>query len=753
MKPATLLGSVLLMLVTGTIPARAQVVRLEILSREPAAGDEILRGRIHGSRYPLLTRGELAPAKGRDLGFPQVPGLTFSDRVVNPVLDYDFGSDFIANDLSGILSRQPPTIKQVLPTLVPTVDADGHERVGVPSVLHQAPLGAYLGWNITGSGFFKGQGCGFAGGYWPFARTRAGRDATKDPRPSIAERYGTLDGYVCVVRRAAERAVRERFLLRADADRLIAAAAASAVLPASANSSAEAKAIAAGVCEPPTPPPPPAPASASAPPSGGAGSCEALSALTIPDVTISAAETVSAGTFQPETGRAVSVPAFCRVRAVATPSADSHISVEVWLPLADAWNGRFLGMGNGGFSGSIDYAAMAAAVGRGYATAGTDTGHVGDQLDFAQGHPDRIIDWAYRAIHVTAQIGKLVARDRYGRFPDHAYFRGCSTGGQQALSEAQRFPDDYEGIVAGDPGNNRIRLILGFLWGWQASHTPDGRPILTQANLDLLTRSAVQACDANDGLRDGIIGDPRACRFDPATLQCKDASDASCLTPAQVQAATKIYNGARRARTGEQIYPGWARGSEIGWRAYLTEPREPARIGFFRNFVFHDPNWDVRTFDWDRDVAYAESQVPFVEAMSLDYRGFKARGGKLLMYTGLADPVVPPEDPMSYYEAVARAAGGVAQTQTFFRFFPVPGMGHCGGGVGPNAFDALGTLEGWVEQGIAPSRIVAAQSTDGKITRTRPLCPYPRVARYRGSGSVDDAASFVCVPPPARKTR
>src|SRR5579871_1462586 len=489
--------------------------------------------------------------------------------------------------------------------------------------------------------------------------------------------------------------------------------------------------------------------------------CDKLTALTIPNVTIASSSSVAPGPFSPAgtpppagapagaAGRAgrgggLTVPAMCRVALVAAPSADSHINIEVWLPVAAAWNGRFLGTDNGGFSGAIGYAAMASAAGRGYAVAGTDTGHTGDQMEFGQGHPERVIDWSYRAIHLTAEIGQLIARDYYGRFADKTYFSGCSTGGQQALSEAQRFPADYDGIVAGDPGYNRTRLIFGFLWGWLATHTDDGSPILPQAKLALLTKSAIEACDAADGLKDGIIGDPRKCKFDPAVLQCKAGDSDTCLTAPQVQAVQKVYAGARNPRTGEQLYPGWARGTEQGWPQYLTAPREAVRIGLFRDFVFDDPNWDPHTFDWDRDAAYVEAQVPDLSATSTDLGAFKARGGKLVMYTGLADPVVPPQDPIDYYEAVAKASGGYAATQQFFRFFPVPGMGHCSGGAGPSTFDALGALEQWVEHGTAPARLIASHASNGQVDRTRPLCPYPQVARYKGTGSTDDAASFAC---------
>lgn len=477
--------------------------------------------------------------------------------------------------------------------------------------------------------------------------------------------------------------------------------------------------------------------------------CGDLARLAIPDVKVTSATFVDAGSFSPPgASRPLSVKAFCRVSAVASPTADSQIAIEVWLPPAGEWNGKLLGTGNGGFSGSIGYPAMAAAVGRGYAAVGTDGGHAGDQIEFALGHPERIVDWAYRSVHVMTEVAKLVVRNHQGRFPDRSYFQGCSSGGQQAFSEVQRFPLDYDGVVAGDPGHNRVRLILGFLWSWIATHADDGRPILTAGKLSAINDAVVTACDALDGLKDDQIDDPRRCRFDPAALLCRDRENDSCLTPPQVEAVKKVYDGARNRQTGEQIFPGWIKGSERGWGTYITNPGEPSRVDFFRIMAFHDPQWNWRTFDWNRDIAFVEAQVPYLSATSRDLSAFRSRGGKIVMYTGWADPVVPPEDTVSYYEDVVKQTGGLPATQRFFRFFPAPGMAHCGGGTGPNTFDALSALERWVEKDIAPESLIASRSTNGAVDRTRPLCAYPNVARYRGTGSIDEAASFACVAPP-----
>ncbi|HEY7292216.1 MAG TPA: tannase/feruloyl esterase family alpha/beta hydrolase [Vicinamibacterales bacterium] len=480
--------------------------------------------------------------------------------------------------------------------------------------------------------------------------------------------------------------------------------------------------------------------------------CANLAALTIPNVTIKSASLVAAGAFTPPTSQtALTLPAFCRVEATARPTSDSDIKFEVWIP-AETWNGKFEGVGNGGYSGAIGYAAMANAMRRGYATASTDTGHAGDDMKFGQGHPEKVIDWAYRSIHVMTDAAKLIVRDHTGRLPERAYFNGCSSGGHQALSEAQRFPDDYDGIVAGDPASNRIRQTFAFMWSWMATHTKDGQAIIPQAKLPIITKAAVDACDGLDGLKDGVIDDPRRCHFDPAKLLCKSGDDATCLTAPQVDAVKKMYDGLKSPKTGEQIFTGWPRGSEgfgeqpiQSWRTYVMDPPEPMRAGFFRYFLFHDPNWDWRTIDWDRDLAYAEQKLPYMQAVDRDLTAFKKHGGKLLMYTGWSDPVVPPQDTAAYYEGVVKTMGGLEKTREFFRFFTAPGMGHCGGGPGPNQADYLGALEQWVEKGVAPDKLIASHITNGKVDRTRPLCLYPMVARWKGTGSSDEAANFSCV--------
>jgi Tannase and feruloyl esterase len=470
-----------------------------------------------------------------------------------------------------------------------------------------------------------------------------------------------------------------------------------------------------------------------------AATCDNVVALTIPNTTITAATIVTAGPNLLPGDRALgaerSLPEYCRVTAVARPVADSEIRIEIWLPEADQWNDKFLGTGNGGYSSAMSIAEMQSALRQGYAVAGSDTGHTGDDLKFGLGHPERMRDWAYRAIHVMTQTAVLVIRSYYSRFPEHAYFEGCSTGGQQALTEAQRYPDDYDGIVAGAPGNDRVRLNVGFLWNWLAVHPASGE--LPASKLPLIHSAVLKACDALDGVKDGIISDPAACDFDPSALLCKGADAPTCLTKSQVTAVRAVYDGTHNPRTGELLLPGWARGSESGWNKYFVGLREPARLDFWRYWVFP-------SFDFDHNVTYADKKMSFLAANEPDLTAFQKHHGKLLLYHGWADPVAPPQDTIRYVNSVDRAMGGAGKTPGFLRLFLAPGMGHCGGGPGPNTFDALGALDKWVTQGTAPDKMIASHSTNGTVDRTRPLCPYPLEARWNGKGNVNDAASFSC---------
>jgi feruloyl esterase len=471
-----------------------------------------------------------------------------------------------------------------------------------------------------------------------------------------------------------------------------------------------------------------------------APTCSSLTKLIIPNTAVMSAVDIAAGAFMaPGAASSIDLPEFCRVMAVSRPAKDSEIHFEVWMPAAAHWNRKFEGTGNGGFSGSLSYSTMASALNRGYATAGSDTGHVPDDLKFGVGHPDKIDDWAYRAVHVMTETAKLIVRDYYGRLPQYSYFTGCSTGGQQALTEAQRFPADYDGIIVGDPGHNRIHLMAGAMWTLEAASP------LTAKKLPLITKAAIASCDAVDGVTDGIIDDPRRCTFDPGALLCKGGDNDNCLTAPQVESVRKIYSGARNPRTGERIFAGWTLGTETTWTTYFVGPTEPRRNEFWKLWVFNDPNWDWRTFDFDRDLAFADTKMAIVNSVDADLRPFKTRNAKLVMYHGWADGNVPAADSIEYYERVKLAVGGSGEITDFFRLFLVPGMGHCSGGDGPNTFDTIGAIEQWVEHGKAPEQMIASKIIHGVRARTRPLCPYPQIAKWKGSGSTDDAVNFVCV--------
>jgi feruloyl esterase len=486
-----------------------------------------------------------------------------------------------------------------------------------------------------------------------------------------------------------------------------------------------------------------------------ASTCDGLAALKLPDVTITAAVSVEAGSFRTPganaSAPAMNTPAFCRVAATLTPTPESHIKIEVWLPPTSAWNGKFLGTGNGGAGGVISYPALSAGVQKGYATTNTDMGTSTTGLDFGfgVGHREMVVDWGYRATHLMTVVAKQIARTYYSRDAQQAYFMGCSTGGHQAITEARRYPDDYNGIVAGDPANNRVRLHMNGYWAYQATHE-DPASYIPPAKLPMINRAVLNACDKLDGLADGIIDDPRKCTFDVASIQCPSgqAGDGpDCLTAPQVAAMKKIYQGPKNPRTGEMIFPGMYLGSEInplGLDRTLANapgsgrPSPPPGLAIWTN-------WKGPGYDWDKDASLVIGELsPVLDDADPDLSAFRKRGGKLLLYTGWADPLIPAADTLHYYEGLQTKMGGPQSTAEFARLFMVPGMGHCGGGNAPTRFDALAALEPWVEKGAPPETMIAAQIVQGETKRTRPLCAYPQVARWKGAGSQDDAANFSC---------
>jgi feruloyl esterase len=507
-----------------------------------------------------------------------------------------------------------------------------------------------------------------------------------------------------------------------------------------------------------------------------ASSCVDLKKLPLGDATITQAESVPAGSFTargrgPGAG-AVTVP-FCRVQGVITPTSDSHIEFEVWLP-ATGWNGRYQGVGNGGFAGGIGYTDLAMAVKGGYAASATDTGHraEGPAIDarWALGHPEKIIDYGYRAIHETAEKSKAIVRAFYGEPVKHSYFSSCSNGGRQALMEAQRYPADYDGIIAGAPANNFTRVLSTFMWDVQAT-TLDPTSYITAGKFAAVEAAAVAACDARDGVKDGIIDEPDKCAFDPSVLLCKAAETDACLTAPQITALKKIYSGPRTSR-GERLYPGFLPGGESGpggWGAWISgaTPAASLQYGFatqgLANIIFQNTTYDYKTFNVDRDVKAADDLAGrTLNAIDPDLGAFQKRGGKLILYHGWSDAALPPTATVEYFRDAAAKLGERANET--IRLYMVPGMQHCGGGPGADSFGAApavspvdadpsrnmtAALERWVEHGTAPSSIVATKyNADGPssgVKFTRPLCPYPLVAAYKGSGSTADAASFSCV--------
>jgi len=436
------------------------------------------------------------------------------------------------------------------------------------------------------------------------------------------------------------------------------------------------------------------------------------------------------------------LPPFCRVQAVLTPSSDSHIEMELWMP-SENWNGKFLAVGNAGWVGNIDTGAMANALAKGYATAGNDTGHKGASASFVVGHPEKLIDFAYRSMHEMTAKSKSIVRAFYSREPQLSYYQGCSTGGRQGLMEAQRYPDDFDAIIAGAPVYNLIHLSMQAV-ARQVEVLRDPARILPANKVALLASAVMAACDAKDGVKDGIISDPQSCGFDPKELQCKAADAPDCFTSAQLKTVKRAWESVK-TKTGQTVYPGSSPGFESGYRMPTPGvPINPLHADMPRFVGHQDPNWDVMSFDLDADLALAMKNAAFLEATDPDLAKFKARGGRLLLYHGWADPGPAPQNTIDYYSAVGAKLGG--NQEGWMRLFLMPGVGHCGGGVGPNRVDFLTAMEDWRERGQAPAFVVAARAADqqGRTEMTRPLCPYPQIAKYTGTGRTDDAKNYTC---------
>jgi feruloyl esterase len=477
-----------------------------------------------------------------------------------------------------------------------------------------------------------------------------------------------------------------------------------------------------------------------------AATCESLSAATVANGTVTLAQVVAAGSFTaPGRGggpAAAAAPyaklaAFCRVAVTLKPTPGSDIKAEVWLPSA-GWNGKLQVVGNGAFAGTIGYPAMATALGSGYAAASTDTGHSGPARNTFV-NEDVVTDFAHRAVHETTVAAKAMVRALYGEPPKFSYFNGCSTGGRQAATAAQRHPADFDGIVAGAPALYGSMQAFGQIWIYQA--TAQEGAALPPETRRALHQSVLAAGDTLDGAADGILENPQACRFDPQVLACAEGDPTTCLTPPQVEAARKIYAGASNPRTGQPIFPGLERGSELGW---LAEPVGYA-VDYFRHRVFRDPAWDPRTLNFDAHLALVNTpQGRVFDATNPDLTAFTRRGGKLLMYQGWAEPGIPPGYVVEYFRQVQAKTPNARDA---VRLFMVPGMGHCGGGNGTSTFDMVAALDQWVTTRKPPAAIPASRVREGEVDRTRPLCPYPQIAAYKGSGSIEDAGNFSCRAP------
>lgn len=484
--------------------------------------------------------------------------------------------------------------------------------------------------------------------------------------------------------------------------------------------------------------------------------CDRLGKLTLRDTTITATTQITPApkwTIEGDTlsrgAVSVSQP-FCRVQG----RIEKEIEFEAWLPARADWNRKHLGVGNGGYAGFINYSALAQGLGRGYATSSTDTGHKGGPMDgsWALGHPQRILDYGYRAQHLTAVATRQLIAAYYEQPARRAYFMGCSNGGQQGLTAAQRYPQDYDGIVSGAPGTSFPDMsTYVMLSGRKAASVS-----VTQPQMQWAVQRMVSACDAIDGLEDGLIEHPPSCRFDFDTLACPSEQAAECLSREQVALLRDLYSPLID-REGREIYPPPA----IGALLPITELARRGKLGadMYRYAVFEDPQWDPATFVLDRDLPRARERLSALISEDADLSAFADRGGKMIVYHGWDDSGPSPYNTIAYHRRVSESVEKRA-VDDFMRLFMVPGMYHCGGGPGPNSFgnvgdppvldaqhDVLMALEQWVERGVPPERIIASKVRDSRVERTRPLCPYPQRARYQGKGDIDRAENFECVLP------
>lgn len=497
-----------------------------------------------------------------------------------------------------------------------------------------------------------------------------------------------------------------------------------------------------------------------------AADCSDLTGMQLENGTVTAAEIVPAGAFEqpaapgapPGVGGAdySDLPSFCRVRATLTPTSDSDIKVEVWLP-ENGWNGKFVGIGNGIWAGQLSYSQLADPLKRGYAVATTDTGHTGSGLtvDWGVGHPEKLVDFGYRAVHLMVVTAKQAIEDYYGSGPELSLWNSCSTGGRQGLMAAHRYPEDFDAISAMAPANTMSNLMTQTMWtGWQPHRWPGAS--LSPASLGLVHQAAIGQCDKLDGLEDGLIGLPERCDFDPAILQCKPGESEGCLTAPQIAAMRNIYGGVR-APDGTQLLPGFPPGSEMQLTALVMGPQPfPVASSYFQ-LILHadDPAWDWKAMDYARELALARAhggEIFDVPHDGLD--AFFARGGKLLLSHGWNDGLIPAANTLTFYRGLY-ADLPREQSQQQLRLFMAPGMDHCSGGEGPSQIDTLGVIDEWATIGLAPNRILAVRPTNSggapgappappREPMSRPLCPWPMIAKYDGDGDTNAAENFVC---------
>jgi len=498
-------------------------------------------------------------------------------------------------------------------------------------------------------------------------------------------------------------------------------------------------------------------APAQARPVAAPASCESLASLRLTNATVTSAGEVAAGAFTPPTavpGRGVApavartisaLPPFCRVVITSRPTADSDIKIEVWLP-ASGWNGKFQAVGNGGWAGNISYPAMAAAVARGYASASTDTGHSTPGASFGVGHPEKVADFAHRSLHELAVHAKAAVSAYYGNTPTASVWNGCSTGGNQGLTLASMYPADFDAIVAGASPDPRARLHGVRLLAHRIVHRTAGSYIPPE-KYPVIQKAVMDACDAKDGVKDGMLENPAACRFDPQVLECKGGDGPSCLTTEQVGTARALVSDVKHPRTGRVLYPPLLQpGSELMWGTLAGPQAFAIAVDTYKQLVAKDPAWEPSQFNPDTDVELIDTSLAVLNTVSPNLKPFFARGGKLLMYHGWNDQQVPASSSIGYYTRVVDSVGKGAVGKSI-QLYMVPGMNHCQGGVGTDTFDKIAAIEEWMARGTAPAQIVASHATDGKIDRTRPLCPYPQVAVYKGAGTTEEASSFACRDP------